>query len=325
VTSAAAANGGGETQTAFAVSIIFVTWNGWPLLRAVLRSLIDTNQASDATEILVIDNGSTDGTAEGLAREFPAARYLPQVTNLGFARANNIGAEEASADLLFLLNNDTTVAPGAINELLNAARAHPEFDIFVPEMRIMRAPDIVDNRGIYLDGTAHFRQLDSGTPVADRRPRSEIFGASGGACLIRRRVVQQIGLFDETLESYLEDADFAARARANGFRALFVPESVILHVGSATAQRIADRKFFLIQRNMRTLWRRWIAPAPWNPTWWTGMAYEAFQAAKATRAGRLKLYVRAKRSAFRDSGVKSARAAVREWIGVKARRPDGSS
>jgi len=302
-----------------AVSIIFVTWNGWPLLESALASLVETDQMRSDIDLNFVDNASTDETAAMLARDFPGIRHLIQSTNLGFARANNIGAERARAELLLLLNNDTTVAPRAIDELLAAARAHPDFDIFVPEMRVMRAPEVVDNRGIYLDASGHFRQLDSGGAVADRRGRSEVFGASGGACLIRRSVVRRIGLFDETLESYLEDADFAARARAHGVRALYVPESVILHMGSATGERIADRKFFLIQRNMRTLWQRWIAARAPSATWWLGRAYRAFQGVKAMRAGRWRLWRDAKRAGGASPASPEQRARVRAWIGVKSR------
>lgn len=300
------------------ITIVLITWNGWALLERCLRSLVETNQNGPEVEVLVVDNGSDDGTAAGIAA-FPWVRYMPQQTNLGFVRANNLGVAAGRAELVLILNNDTVVEPQAITALVAAAREHPEFDIFVPEMRCLAAPAIVDNRGIFLDRTGHFRQLDAGAPVSRARPRSEVFGASGGACLVRRDVVRRIGLFDEALEFYLEDCDFAARARATGFRALFVPESRVLHEGSATASREPDRKFFLIQRNMWALWRRWSARAPWRLAWWLGIAYEAFQAMQAARTGRVGLFVRAKRAAGTLGGANGNGRAIVDWVGVRSR------
>jgi GT2 family glycosyltransferase len=116
--------------------VLLVSWNGWGLLRPCLTSLADALRAASAdAEVLVVDNGSVDGTAEGLAAEFPWVRRIDAGRNLGFALANNLGAAEARGELLFLLNNDTIVDRESVAELLRAADAHPEFALFAPEMR----------------------------------------------------------------------------------------------------------------------------------------------------------------------------------------------
>jgi GT2 family glycosyltransferase len=306
--------------------VLLVSWNGWGLLRPCLTSLADALRAASAdAEVLVVDNGSVDGTAEGLAAEFPWVRRIDAGRNLGFAPANNLGAAEARGELLFLLNNDTIVDRESVAELLRAADAHPEFALFAPEMRRLEQPDVVDNRGIYLDLSGHFRQLDAGEPAARARGPAEVFGPSGGACLVRREVVGAVGLFADDLESYLEDADFAARARSAGYRTRFVPAARIGHAGSATGGRIADRKFYLIQRNMLALWRHWVGVAPGRSSFWLGLMYEAGQVVRAATRGRGRLVWRAKRDAARvrmlrpELASRTAAPVLHEWLGVRAR------
>jgi len=320
-----APNGGADTGRAPRLSVLVVTWNGWDLLRACLTSLDAALGAAPGAEVIVVDNGSTDETLARLAAEFPWVRRLGAGANLGFARANNLAAASARGELLFLLNNDTIVAPDAVAALARAADAHPEFALFAPEMRRLARSNVVDNRGIYLDRGGHFRQLDAGRPVADARAASEVFGPSGGACFVRRAVVDAVGLFAEDLESYLEDADFAARARAAGYRTLFVPAAHVLHAGSATGARIADRKLHLIQRNMLALWRHWVGVTPWRAAFWLGLGYEAGQLVRAAARGQGLLTLRAKRDAGRVGMLRPELArgpggrAVRAWLGVRAR------
>ena len=141
------------------VSIVIVTWNGWNLLRRCLRSVLETEATRYPTEIIVVDSGSTDNTADELSREFPQVRCLQLKDNAGFAVANNQGAELANAKLIFLLNNDTVLQPGAVDKLVETARDFPDFHIFAPQMLRLANPAIVDNRGVYVDLTGHCRQL----------------------------------------------------------------------------------------------------------------------------------------------------------------------
>lgn len=328
VHTAAATGAGADTATgdlpAPALSVVLVSWNGWTLLEPCLTSLVADVPPGVRLDVIVVDNGSTDGTPERLARDWPAVRCLRSRENLGFARANNRALAVARAPLVLLLNNDTTLVPGTLAALLAAADAHPEFALFAPEMRVMAHPDRVDNRGIYLDATGHLRQLDAGRPVAAARPRGEVFAPSGGACLLRRQPVARLGLFEEALESYLEDGEFALRARAAGLRTLYVPDAAVLHVGSATGARIAERKFFLVQRNMRAVARRWLPFRPGRAHSWLGLGYELAQGARALAVGRGPLWLRARRAAdavtfAAPAPTPAARATLREWVGVRHR------
>ena len=306
------------------VSFIIVSWNQWEVLRRCLSSVLASKTAVPL-EIIVVDNGSMDGTAEALRTGFPSVRCVRLDTNRGFAAANNRGVEVGTANLLFLLNNDTVVDPTAVDALVDAARRFPMFDIFAPQMIRLRDEARVDNRGIYVSLAGHCRQLDAGTPVRQQRARCEVFGASGGACLIRRSVVEEIGLFDETLGSYLEDCDFAFRALATGHRCLYEPEARILHEGSLTGDLMPDYKYHQIQRNMRIVRSRWLAPRPWGAVHWMAKAYDGYRLAKAIFQHRYGALLRANREAagisspFAKWSTPTAKRRVEKWLGQRAK------
>ena len=306
------------------ISVVVVTWNGWPMLERCLDSIEGQQPGSHAIETIVVDNGSTDETEQELASRYPQVVYTRFEENHGFAVANNHGVGLARAQLILLLNNDTVLEPRAVAALFDAAVETQEIDVFAPQMLQMGQPDLVDNRGLYIDSAGHCRQLDSGVPASTARSQSEVFGASGGACLIRRSMIDQIGLFDESLENYKEDCDLAFRARATGHRCLYVPAARILHVGSATARRIPNRKLYLIQRNMLIIRRRWLPFRPWRSVSWLGLAYETYQVLKSISLGRLLLVVHSKwdaihlRSPAEKWATPETRRCVLQWVGKKS-------
>lgn len=227
-----------------------------------------------------------------------------------------------------LLNNDTELEPGALEALLGAVRARPEFRIAAPQMVRFAAPEVVDNRGIWLDWAGLFRQVDSGRARTPGPRTFEVFGPSGGAALIHRSVIDAVGLFDESLFAYLEDGDFACRARARGFRCIYVAPSVVRHHGSATAATMGEWKFAQIHRNLARLRRRWVRALPFTPTWLAERAYVAVHCVRALREGRLGklLAVRAEGLALARADEAAGRAPdaaardrVRAWIGEPTR------
>jgi N-acetylglucosaminyl-diphospho-decaprenol L-rhamnosyltransferase len=308
------------------LSVLLVTSHqGWPLTARAIEALLPQDAPGCRIEIVLVDNASTDASAKIVAAAYPAVRYLRLDRNYGFAIGNNRGLALCRAPLIFILNNDTEAEPGALKALVDAAADHPGFDVFAAQMVRLARPAEVDNRGIYLDATGHLRQLDSGAPVEGGPGPVEVFGPSGGAAGVRRSLIERIGLYDETLGTYIEDGDFACRARAEGARCLYVPDARIRHVGSATMGRMPDHKLHLIQRNLRVIRRRWLAAGPWTRTFWLSHAYEWLQIAKAARAGQLATIRRAIRDAggFRSEADRwatpEARRRVAAWIGVRAR------
>ena len=238
------------------LSVIVVTWNGCALLRNMLESLyVDASAAEVSIEVIVVDNGSEDDTLETLAREFPLVKTVPLDSNVGFAKANNIGVGQSSGKLVLLLNNDLVIQAGFVRAILAGAERYPTASIFATQMLTVANPERVDNRGIYLAWTGHYRQRDSGRLRHPERAAGLAYGASGGAMCVRRSFLTRHGLFNEAYVTYLEDADFALRARNAGARCVYLPDAVVLHHGSATADRLPDWKFFQIQRNQAMLRR----------------------------------------------------------------------
>lgn len=213
------------------VSVVIPTWNHVDLLTECLESL--RAQTYQDIEIIVADDGSTDGTAEVVKRRFPEVHLGPLPVNRGFCVAVNAGIREAHGEYIVLLNNDMTLDPRFLEQLV--ARAD-ESDA------AMFAPLVVwrdDPKAVYSAGD---RQRVDGRPesIGFRRALSEcvftdeVFGVSAGAALYRREVFDTVGLFDEQYVAYFEDSDLNFRARLAGFHACFVREALAYHVGSAS-------------------------------------------------------------------------------------------
>jgi GT2 family glycosyltransferase len=221
------------------LAIIVVSYNVRDDLAACLDSVVG-HTAPYVTEIIVVDNGSSDGTVETVRERWPAVRVLESGANLGFARANNAGIRASASEYVLLLNPDTIVPPGAIPALVRALASHPEAAI--------AGPRLVDDRGfpelsfgpmpspwgeawqktvlaLYERRvTWVVRQIERWTRVGG--PRQWV----SGACLLARRAdLEHVGLFDERFFLYMEDVDLCAAVRRMGRRVLFVPQAEVIH------------------------------------------------------------------------------------------------
>lgn len=228
------------------ISVIIPTWNGAELLVVALESL--ERQTVSDFEVIVVDNGSSDGTEELMRGNYANMRYLRFADNRGFAAAVNAGIRAAAGRVLVLMNNDTEADPTWLEALTGALDAHP--DVGMCASKIVRFDDrtIIDSAGDKLGLLAY--QVGHGerdAPWFDE-PRF-VLTACAGAAAYRREVFDRIGFFDEAFTSYLEDVDIGVRAQLVGFRCLYVPTARIAHVGSATANRIGSVKLYLLLRN----------------------------------------------------------------------------
>lgn len=215
------------------VTVIVPTWNHKEMLGDCLYSL--ETQTYDAMDIVVVDDGSTDGTAEFVHLYFPKVRVIRQDKNRGFCAAVNAGVRVSATEYLILLNNDMTVHSKFVAWLVHAADTS-DAALFAPLVLFRE-----DLTYIYCAGD---RQLANGRPesIGFRSFESgfqepeEIFGVSAGAALYRREVFDTIGLFDEKFHAYFEDSDFNFRARLAGFKTKFVRAALAYHVGSASLE-----------------------------------------------------------------------------------------
>ncbi len=219
------------------VAVVIPSWNSADLLPRCLDSL--AGQAGVA-EVLVVDNGSTDGTPELLRERDVECVALPR--NEGFARAVNLGAARTAAPGILALNADTVLEPGAVAALAAALGADPALGGVQPRLLQLEGEGArdPDRARLYSAGqalTADGRAVEAGAgeeqSQASRRPR-EVFGVCGAACLLRRELFAELGGYDESYFAFYEDVDLNVRARIAGRRFAYVPEAVVWHLGNAS-------------------------------------------------------------------------------------------
>jgi GT2 family glycosyltransferase len=244
-------------------SIVIVNTNELHHLRKCLPSL--ARQQYPNSEILVVDNASTDGSIEYVTSEFPRIRWVQNAANLGYAAANNAGFRHARGDYVVVLNPDTMVEPDWLCELVAEMEVHPEVGLATPKILIMDNPDRINACGneISFTGLTSCRGLNQ--PASNFQQAETVSAISGAAFIIKRSVLDQIGGFDEDFFIYYEDTDLSLRAMLAGYTCLFVPTSIVYH---KYAFRFSPRKGYYQERNryyslLRTLrWRTLLVLLP---------------------------------------------------------------
>lgn len=228
------------------LAIILVSHNCRPYLQTCLASL-EPGLSSLSTEVIVVDNNSSDGTQAQVERFFPKVRLIQNRENLGYARANNQGIRGSDSEFVLLLNPDTMVPGGAISSLLDELKKRPNAGAIGP--RLVNETGLVQvSFGKKVSFLAEMKQklfLNPYYQVRLRfsaRPR-EVGWLSGACLLLRRQALEEAGLFDENFFLYFEDIDLCYRLRERGYRLIFFPGVEVVHRGGATTsnQRRSSR------------------------------------------------------------------------------------
>ncbi len=246
-------------------SILILHWNSEQYIPVCLQKL--ATQTEQRFEIVIINNGSEVDAVTRLMASQPRLSFqihhLP--ANLGFAAANNIGAQLARGKWLALLNADAYPEPDWLENLLKAAEANPEYTAFSSRQIQFHEPEKLDGAGdaYHISGLAwrNDYQLPSQTHGLKKK---EIFSPCGAAALFSREAFLNAGGFDEDYFSYFEDVDLGFRLRLNGEKCLYVPEAVVQHVGSASTGKRSDFSVYYGYRNMIwTFFKDMPAPLLW--------------------------------------------------------------
>lgn len=215
------------------VSIVIPNYNGKAYLKDCLDSLLC--QTAEDLDIVVVDNGSSDGSVPYVKEEYPGVRILELGKNYGFCRAVNEGIQASDAPYVILLNNDTKAEPGFVQELLLGIQRHPGAFSCASRMVKMREPAKLDDGGDYYCALGWVFAYGKDKPVEYYLQERRIFSACAGAAIYRREVFDVIGYFDERHFAYLEDLDMGYRAKIFGYENWFLPKAVVHHVGSGTS------------------------------------------------------------------------------------------
>ena len=228
------------------ISVIVLNYNGKGFLDGCLTSL--ASQTYSDFEVIVVDNGSRDGSPEYIEENYPWVRLAKNNENLGFAGGTNVGIRAAKGEFVITLNNDSRADSRFIEELIKPM-ADPEVGVCAAKMLF---PDgRINSAGICISRSG--AAWDRGMFEPDRGQYEfveEVFGACAGAALYRREMLDEIGLFDEDFFLYLEDVDLAFRARLAGWKCLYVPGARVIHHHGGTAGVGSDLAVYYGNRNI---------------------------------------------------------------------------
>lgn len=242
------------------ISVIILTWNGRQYLDDCLGSL--AGQTLRDFEVVLVDNGSTDGSAAYVRETYPWVRIVALPENVGFAGGNNQGLEVAQGEFVVTLNNDTKADSRFLDELLQPVMGDPGVGMVAAKMLNFFNPGRIDSVGVKaaINGLGYnigVGELDQGQYDAP----AEVFGPCAGAALYRRTMLDQVGFFDPEFFAYYEDLDLAWRGRLAGWRCVTAPRAVVLHIHSATSGKMSPFTVYQVQRNKWfTLVKNWPLP-----------------------------------------------------------------
>jgi N-acetylglucosaminyl-diphospho-decaprenol L-rhamnosyltransferase len=249
------------------LSIVIVNWNTRDWLQGCLNSVIEEllSQPDLEAEIIVVDNNSNDGSVEMVESEFPQARRIENSENLGFAKANNQALHIAKGRLLLFLNPDTKVEFSAFREMIDYLDQHPGTGAVGPQIL---NPDRTLQVSAFRFPTL-FREfwrlfhLDAIYPLSIypesyfHRRTSQPADVLLGACfLLRRDVLDRIGLFDEQFFVYSEEVDLCLRIHKAGWENRWLPEAIVIHYGGKSTQQVSDEMFLELNRNKTLFFRK---------------------------------------------------------------------
>ena len=215
------------------VTIIIPNYNGKHFMEPCLKSLAE--QTCKDFKILVVDNASTDGSVKYMKEEYPEIETLVLEKNYGFSKAVNVGIRHADTPYVLLLNNDTTVEPHFVLEMIRAIERSRYIFSVSSKMIQMYHPELIDSAGDLYTVIGWGICRGAGRSITNYTEDCEIFSACAGAAIYRRELFKKIGYFDENHFAYLEDIDVGYRAKIYGYKNVYCPSALVYHVGSGTS------------------------------------------------------------------------------------------
>jgi GT2 family glycosyltransferase len=231
------------------VTLLVLNWNGVSLIKECLDSLKNTDY--DNFEILVIDNASTDQSLEILAK-IDGIQVVKNSRNIGFAAGNNIGFKLARGDYIVTLNNDVVVEPSWLKDPIETLEGDSTVGIISCRQMDFYQRSTID---VLFYVPTHFLLMDrmgrgekyGAKPLHSRK--GLVLGASGAAAIYRKKMIEEIGAFEESFFAYHEESDLYLRAFLAGWKCVYIPTSVVYHKGSSTFKTVKNTFYYYHERN----------------------------------------------------------------------------
>ena len=233
------------------VSVLVVSWNGKAFLDECLLAII--RQTYENFEIILVDNGSIDGSVNHVKQNFSTIGIVELAENKGFSGGNLEGYKMCEGVFLALLNNDTRVDEKWLENLVQPMLADSTVGICASKM-IVDGTKRIDSAGHGLTTAGLGYNRGSWKDHASYEHQEFVFGACGGAGLYRRAMLEEIGFFDEDFFLYDEDSDLNFRAQLFGWKCMYVPKAFVYHKGNGTASRLSDLHVYYHTRNLEYVW-----------------------------------------------------------------------
>lgn len=214
------------------VSIIIVNWNGREHLKNCLKKVFGIDFRS--FEVILVDNGSKDGSRFMVSQSFPAVKIINNERDLGFCLANNIGFKHAKGKYVLFLNNDTEVTQNFLSLLVEVLETKPEICVVQPKIIFLKTKKLQAG-GAFFTATGflyHFGYAKDPEGIKYNSSRA-LYSANGSCMLVRKKTIDKMGLFDEDYFSYFEETDFCHRVLLSGKKILYWPKAIIYHIGLA--------------------------------------------------------------------------------------------
>ena len=219
------------------VSVIIINWNGKDYLKNCLGSLERISYKKK--EIIVVDNGSDDGSVKFLRNKYPKVKIITNSSNLGFSRANNQGIKKARGEYILFLNNDTKVTKNFLDILVNKLSSDDQMGACQPKILHMEKEGRLDSIGSFLTYTGFL--FHYGFEAKDSKKLNKeikLFSGKGSCLLFKKKVLDRIGYFDEDFFAYFEETDLCWRLWLAGYNLLYIPEAVVFHKTWGTARKL---------------------------------------------------------------------------------------
>ena len=233
------------------VSVIVVNWNGKALLNDCLVPLL--RQQGAAYEIIIVDNGSSDGSAAWVRKKFPQIKLVQLSSNQGFTGGNLAGLEAAQGEFIALVNNDTRADERCLSELLLPMIRDSQVGISAAKL-LLDGTEAINSAGIGLTTAAVGFDRGYGENKCLYDVPEHVFGACAAGVLYRRSMLEEIGFFDNDFFLYSEDIDLSFRAQIAGWKCVYVPTAIVYHKMNTTAGKLSDVHVYYHTRNLEFVW-----------------------------------------------------------------------